>query len=340
VAIESLFLSSVINAKEGRFVVTLDIPGAFMQADMDEVLYIMKLEGPLAHLLTKVDPEQYSQFMATERGKQVIYVKLKKALYGTLQAALLFWKDLSGYLQEMGFELNPYDRCVANKMIDGKQCTMLWHVDDLKISHVNDEVIENVISTLSERYGKEAPLVVTRGKVHDYLGMTLDFSVEGKVKVIMTDYIQDMLDELPSDMDGEAVNPAAEYLFMANENPVLLDEATSQMFHTNTAKLLFLSKRARPDVQPAVAYLTTRVKSSDEDDYKKLGRVMKYLRGSIDKTDARGGRYAYSEMVGGRIVRSTPRYEKSHGWNHVTRKRISLLDIGPTETEHDELNRS
>ena len=62
VAIESLFLSSVIDAKEGRAVVTLDIPGAFMQADMDEVLY-MKLEGPLAHLLTKVDLKQYSQFV-------------------------------------------------------------------------------------------------------------------------------------------------------------------------------------------------------------------------------------------------------------------------------------
>ena len=68
-----------------------------------------------------------------------------------------------------------------------------------------------------------------------------------------------------------------------NENPVSLDEATSQMFHTNTAKLLFLLKRARPDVQTAVAYLTTRVRAPDEDDYKKLSRVMKYLRGSIDK---------------------------------------------------------
>jgi hypothetical protein len=170
----------------------------------------------------------------------------------------------------MGFKLNPYDRCIANKMIDGKQCTILWHVDDLKISHVNDEVIENVISTLSERYGKEAPLVVTQGKVHDYLGMMLNFSVEGKVKVIMKDYIQDMLDELPSsDMDGESVMPAGEHLFTVNENPVPLDEATAQMFHTNTAKLLFLSKWARPDVvQPTAAYLTTRVKLPDEDDYK------------------------------------------------------------------------
>jgi len=73
---------------------------------------------------------------------------------------------------------------------------VLRHVDDLKISHMKDEVIENVISTLSERNGKEAPLVLTRG--HDYLRMTLDFSMKGKVKVIMKDYIQDMLDKLPS----------------------------------------------------------------------------------------------------------------------------------------------
>ena len=38
---------------------------------------------------------------------------------------------------------------------------------------MKDEVIENVISTLSERYGKEAPLVMTEKKVHDYLGMML-----------------------------------------------------------------------------------------------------------------------------------------------------------------------
>jgi hypothetical protein len=108
-------------------------------------------------------------------------------------------------------------------------------------------VLENVISTLSERYGKEAPLVVTRGKVHDYLEMTLDFSEKGKIKVIMKDYIQDMLDELFSDMDGESATPAGEHLFTVNENPVPLDEATSQMFHTNTVKLHYCSCRNGPD---------------------------------------------------------------------------------------------
>jgi hypothetical protein len=94
-----------------------------------------------------------------EKGKPVLYVRLLKALYGTLQAALLFWKDLTGNFAEWGFELNPYDWCVANKMINGKQCTILWHVDDLK----DPEVVKDILRMLNERYGKKSPLVVTRG---------------------------------------------------------------------------------------------------------------------------------------------------------------------------------
>ncbi len=94
-----------------------------MHADIDEMIHL-KLEGPLAELLTRVEPKIYSKFIAMERGKKVLYVQLTESLYGTLQAALLFWEALSQYLiGELGFEANPYDRCVANKMISKKQCT-------------------------------------------------------------------------------------------------------------------------------------------------------------------------------------------------------------------------
>jgi hypothetical protein len=282
VAIESLMLSCTIDAKERRQVITCDIPGAFMQSDMDELIY-MKVEGPLAEMLTKVDPSKYEKFTDEENGKPVIYVRLRKALYGTLQASLLFWKDLTGHLTKWGYVANPYDECVMNKEVNGTQCTVLWHVDDIKMSHVEGSVLEELVDKLEEVYGsKEAPVTVTRGKIHEYLGMTLDYSDDGKCKVIMKDFIADMLDDLPSDMDGESVTPAANHLFQVNEDPKKLNEETSQMFHHNTAKLLFLSKRARPDIQTAVAYMTTRVKSPDMDDYKKLTRVMRYLRGTIN----------------------------------------------------------
>lgn len=114
VSVESLFFSCVIDAKEHRKVVTCDIPGAFMQADINEVLHVRGLEGPLAKFLTKRDPDcLYTKLFVSkkENGKDVMYVQLTKALYGTLQTALLlFWKDLtSGYLLvEQGFVLNPY----------------------------------------------------------------------------------------------------------------------------------------------------------------------------------------------------------------------------------------
>ena len=75
-------------------------------------------------------------------------MELLKALYGAMRAALLFWKKLSSQLVAWGFEINPYDWCVANKMlVNGKQCT----IDDLKISHVdaavNTEVTEMIMIT-------------------------------------------------------------------------------------------------------------------------------------------------------------------------------------------------
>eukprot|EP00957_Ditylum_brightwellii_P197743 15065216-Ditylum_brightwellii.AAC.1 len=274
-------LSCILDAQEGRAVATCDIPGAFMQADMDEVVH-MKLEGTMAELLVKLDPAMYRKYIRTENGRSVLYVELKKALYGTLQAAYLFWKNLTATLEEWGFTINPYDWCVANKEINGKQCTIVWHVDDLKISHVDQGVVDDIINKLQDKYGKEAPLTVTRGTIHDYLGMKLDFSTKGLVKIDMMEYIEKMLDNLPEEFDGGASTPAANHLHEVNAEGVKLSEKESEFFHHNVAKLLFLSKRARPDIQTAVSFLTTRVREPDEDDKKKLMRVMRYLRATID----------------------------------------------------------
>jgi hypothetical protein len=93
VSIEAVMLSAVIDAMEGRDVATVDIPGAFMQADIDEVVHV-KFEGEIAEMLVKLDPKLYRKYVKDENGKTVLYVELLKALYGTLKAALLFWKLL------------------------------------------------------------------------------------------------------------------------------------------------------------------------------------------------------------------------------------------------------
>jgi hypothetical protein len=76
-------------------------------------------------------------------------------------------------------------------------------------------------------YGKEAPLTITRGKIHEYLGMTIDYSIKGKVQFTMIPYIKDMLSEAPNDMAGESATPAASHLFQVNEDAAKLDEETA-----------------------------------------------------------------------------------------------------------------
>ena len=248
VSTEALFLSCIVDAQEGRWVATVDIPGAFMHSEMDEVLHL-RLDGPMAELLCKVDETKYRQFMCCEKGKPVLYVQLMRALYGTLQAALLFWINLSTFLtEELGFELNPYDPCVANKMINGKQCTIVWHVDDLKMSHMEQEVLDEIIGKLTSKYGNEKGLTVQRGKKHEYLGMTIEYTDDRKVKFTMVDYIDGLLSEMTDDMKGVAVTPAASHLNEVNDKVEKLSDTRRDTFHHLTAKILYLSKWARPDL--------------------------------------------------------------------------------------------
>ena len=68
-----------------------------------------------------------------------------------------------------------------NKIIDKKQCTILWHVDDLKTSHFEPAVVSSVHTEIDAEYAKISKMTITRGKLHKYLRMTIDYSYPGKV---------------------------------------------------------------------------------------------------------------------------------------------------------------
>ena len=111
----------------------------------------------------------------------------------------------------MGFELNPYDLCVANMMVNGSQQTVTWHVDDPKISHKDAAVNTQTIKELSKIYGPG--ITVSQGKVHDYLGMDLDYTGHKNVKISMIQYLKKILVEFPEEITKTAETPAGEHLF-------------------------------------------------------------------------------------------------------------------------------
>ena len=82
--------------------------------------------------------------------------------------------------------MNLYNPCVAKKMVNGSQRTVVWHVDDLKVSNKSKFDITRFVDYLISIYGW---LSRSQGKVHDYLGMNLDFSDKGKLQVSMIPYL-------------------------------------------------------------------------------------------------------------------------------------------------------
>jgi hypothetical protein len=230
--------------------------------------------------MVKVAPKLYRKFVTTNsKGKSVLYVQLEKAVYDMMKSALLFYRKLVADLLSIGFTINPYNPCVANKIINGKQMTICWHVDDLFIGHADSLAVSRILDWLANRYDTaDKKLNVTRGPRHDYLGMTVDFSTKGLVSFDMIPYVSKIIAAFPEKISGSATSPASDHLFRVRPpaESKLLPEVQARSYHHTTAQLLFLS-HVRRDIQTTVTFLTTRVKAPDKDDWGKLKRLLKYL---------------------------------------------------------------
>ena len=156
--------------------------------------------------MCEVNPD-YKPYVQYDNGNKVLYVKVLREIYGCIESSLLWYNFYVKTLKYLGFSINTCDICVANKMIDGKKCTILWYVEDNKMLHVDPNV----------------------------------------------------------------------------------DDVKAYLFHLLTAKLLYITNRTRPDIEPAVALLTTRVAKINVDDWKKLRRCTSYMNQMSDDVRIIGG---------------------------------------------------
>jgi hypothetical protein len=116
VSLTVVLMTATIDAYEERDVAIVDVPGAFLSANMDEE-FLMTIHGRLAELMAKAATNIYRKYITINANNQpILYVKLEKALHGCLRSALLFYEKLVGDLKSQGFELNPYDPCMAKKI--------------------------------------------------------------------------------------------------------------------------------------------------------------------------------------------------------------------------------
>mmetsp|Transcript_26617 Transcript_26617/g.41320 ORF Transcript_26617/g.41320 Transcript_26617/m.41320 type:complete len:590 (+) Transcript_26617:1688-3457(+) len=277
VSTEALLCTLVVDAHENRYVATADIKGAYLHTEMDDYV-LVKLDGEVVDVFCELNP-RYKDFVVMEGNKKVLYMRLIKALYGCVKSALLWYELYTETLKEMGFELNPYDLCVANKKINGEQCTIVWHVDDNKISHVEADVVEDVISMIESKFGK---MKITCGNTHVFLGMTIHFPGDGTVHVDTIAHIREAIEDFGEPIDRSAATPALRSLFDVSGPAEELTPVQQQKFKSIVPKLIWITKGGRPDIKLAVSFLWTRVSKWNGSDWKKLRRVLRYLYGTIN----------------------------------------------------------
>ena len=273
VATEAVMMVAAIAARDRRHVVTIDIGGAFLRGKFKDGSdpVVMRLEKELADTLCAID----KSYEAYVRPDGSMYVKLTRPLYGLIEAAKLWFEEISSTLKRQGFVQNQYDQCTWNRDFNGHQHTVVLHVDDLKSTCVDDKANQQLIEALRSKY---KDINVQEGLVHPYLGMTFDYSVEGKVKVTQDGYVSELI--ASEDIKSAVKTPASEDLFVIDPDSAELNKEAKEHFHSLTAKLLYLSKRTRPDILVAVSFLTSRVQVATEQDGAKLTRVLRYLFGT------------------------------------------------------------
>ena len=141
----------------------------------------------------------------------------------------------------MGYRINEYDWCVMKKNVKGRKCTILCHVDDLKMSHINSNAVTSVLADIDAEYAKIEKMIITRGKIHTYLGVNIDYSSPGKVKFSMVNYIRKMIDGITEYMKGESATLEVNLLFDTAQDMAKLSKTDTYLYHYIVVQILYLS---------------------------------------------------------------------------------------------------
>jgi len=240
----------------------IDYPGAYLGIDRHKhsmPTEIMRVSGKLAELITTVDPT-YKEYIS-ENGS--FYVELDKSLYGLVESAALWYKELTEQLMELGYHRSLVDPCLFH----AKQSTINIHVDDLLCSFADTAERDRV-----HAYFRSKDCTIHEDAL-DFLHMRIQHLQDGSITLDMEEYISSHLKSWG--VNNTSPYPANKGLFNINDMSPPADNP--KRFVSIVMALMYLALRARPDILLAVSFLSTRGHVCTLEDEEKLHRVLGYL---------------------------------------------------------------
>jgi hypothetical protein len=273
VAIHSVFtVLGMIGEKRWLVVAKIDIKGAFVQTPMTGPPIYMKLDPKIV----KYAKEMYPELDEFQWKDQCLYTVMLKAMYSCVQASALWYVLIRSEFKKMGYRVSDTNKCLFIKHVgEDKIFTLLLHVDDI-LAAVDAEEADELLKMLKRHFG-EVQFEV--GNDLSYLGMKISIRKEGTT-IDMSFYVAQVLEDEEVEI---ASSPTTKTSYNVDKKSKKLDETERKWFHSKTAKLLYLAKRAHPDILTAVIFLCTHVQVATCEDREKLNRVLGYLKGTAER---------------------------------------------------------
>ena len=152
---------------------------------------LLRIRDYFVDIMCEFNP-YYKPYVQYKNGNKVIYVKVLRAIYRYIESDLLWYNFYVNTLKDAGFSINTYDRCMVEKIIGGKQCTIVWYFYDNNLFYVDPNWVTDILEEIKKRSGD---MVINRGDTHAFLGMTIKIINEKKVDLIMKYQIEDTVSQ-------------------------------------------------------------------------------------------------------------------------------------------------
>lgn len=273
VGIHSIMACLAMGAQLENYILSkVDVKGAYLQTEMTGSPVFMKLDKRLTESVISLLPE-LKRYVTPEG---TLYTKMLKALYGCVQSSRLWYNKLITVLRRLQYEICPVDPCIMRRIINNEIYIIMIYVDDLLL--LTDK-------TEADRLEKELitefnSITMLKGETQSYLGMQITLQNHQAV-IDMSYFVQATIEAFQKQMDITTIKhhptPGNKTYFAIDHHSQQLSDKHKKIFHTTTAKLLYLAKRARPDILTVVSFLCTRVKNPLQQDLMKLIYTLGYL---------------------------------------------------------------
>ena len=270
----SILTICAVGASEGLEMCSGDVTGAYLWASLPpDGTVVMRLGKEVSTELIDLYPE----FRKYLDHNGMILVRLYQALYGLVESAVLWNKEVTNTLLTLGYNQAKGDPCVFVRQVGKCRCIIGLYVDDFIVACNISGERQRLFEGLASKYGV---IKQSSGKSFTYRGLEIETGVPGTpYRVHQTKYALDLIRDTNTVRFSNV--PAGPKLFDIDLSSPLLSNVDAENFVRVNARILWLSSQTRIDLKLASSFLSSRVRAPTQEDLNKQSKLLAYIHGSI-----------------------------------------------------------